>query len=485
MKSTISFTDKYKNSYWSDVENGRISLCHPMFYSVVEKMGNQDVEKNDADENWAYYVSKYNFLKENGFWGEMKVKDNFILTSEKVKYELANTSQLVFEVTDSCNLQCRYCFYSDLYGGHDIRHSSNMSFDSIQLFLSYMDALWESPLNTSPQKIIYISFYGGEPLLNIPFITQVVDLFKKRKDASRFVFSMTTNGILLNRYIEYLVDNNFNLLVSLDGKENNNIYRVNKLGRNSFFEVYDNLKKIQLSYPAYFAENVNISTVLHNANSVSDVYSFFKSEFNKKAKIIEMNNVGIQDDKKEKFDEMYKNIVDSLHQSEKYLELEYEMFENLYTYVDLTIFLHKYSGNVYKLYNELLHPVSHVSPPTGTCFPFSRKVFITVNGKILPCETVDHKFHFGTVKVDELSLDLELIATEYNRYYDQFLKICNSCYRKKMCKQCLFKFQSLEHPICLDFLSVNDVKQVFSNYISFFTEHPSDYERIMKEMIIG
>lgn len=484
MKTTISFKDKYKNSYWSDIENGKISLCHPTFHSVIEKMQNLNFEKNNIDNNWDYYVSKYNFLKKNGFWGDIKEKRQFVLTPEKVKYELANTNQLVFEITDSCNLQCQYCYYSDLYEGHDIRKNSKMNFNSIKSFISFMDTLWESPLNTSPNKQIYISFYGGEPLLNINFIKQTVDLFKNKKDASRFTFSMTTNGVLLNKYIEYLVENKFLILVSLDGNENNNIYRTDKFGNNSHSIVYNNLKKIKTLHPNYFSEKVNISTVLHNVNLVSEIYSFFKSEFNKTANIIELNNIGIPKDKKNIFDKMYKNTLDSLYQSENYIDVEKDMFEKLYIYSNTTTFLHKYSGNVYKSYNDLLHSVSHISPPTGTCFPFSRKVFITVNGKILPCETVDHKFHLGTIKPNKINLNLEHIAIEYNRYYNSFSKVCNSCYRKKICRQCLFKFNSLEHPVCHDFLGIENIKQVFSDYITFLCEHPLDYDRIMKEVII-
>lgn len=32
-----------------------------------------------------------------------------------IEYSLANLKQLVFEVTDACNLRCKYCAYADLY----------------------------------------------------------------------------------------------------------------------------------------------------------------------------------------------------------------------------------------------------------------------------------------------------------------------------------------------------------------------------------
>lgn len=56
---------------------------------------------------------------------------------------------------------------------------------------------------------------------------------------------MTTNGVLLNKYMDFLVSNDFSLLISLDGDEFNNSYRNNKLGRNSFSHVTDNIDKLK------------------------------------------------------------------------------------------------------------------------------------------------------------------------------------------------------------------------------------------------
>lgn len=44
------------------------------------------------------------------------------ISGNHVKHNLINLSQLVFEVTDDCNLNCYYCAYGDLYNGYDIRN---------------------------------------------------------------------------------------------------------------------------------------------------------------------------------------------------------------------------------------------------------------------------------------------------------------------------------------------------------------------------
>lgn len=49
------------------------------------------------------------------------------LTSDTVKQQLINLRQIVFEVTDSCNLKCKYCGYGEFYGSYDKREERNLS----------------------------------------------------------------------------------------------------------------------------------------------------------------------------------------------------------------------------------------------------------------------------------------------------------------------------------------------------------------------
>jgi uncharacterized protein len=40
---------------------------------------------------------------------------------ENITYSLANLPQLVFEITDVCNLKCKYCAYGEFYDDYDSR----------------------------------------------------------------------------------------------------------------------------------------------------------------------------------------------------------------------------------------------------------------------------------------------------------------------------------------------------------------------------
>lgn len=66
---------------------------------------------------------------------------------------------------------------------------------------------------------------------------------------------MTTNAMLLDRYMDYLVEKGFHLLVSLDGDKHGDSYRVDKCGNSSFERVMRNVKRLQTNYPKKNREN--------------------------------------------------------------------------------------------------------------------------------------------------------------------------------------------------------------------------------------
>jgi len=55
---------------------------------------------------------------------------------ENIKTNLINLSQLVFEVIDMCNLNCRYCGYGDLYKVNTPRNNGNLSLKKAQNILA-------------------------------------------------------------------------------------------------------------------------------------------------------------------------------------------------------------------------------------------------------------------------------------------------------------------------------------------------------------
>lgn len=406
---------------------------------------------------------------------------------EHILNSLANLPQLVFEVTDACNLKCKYCAYGEFYSDFDKREDKKLPVSHAIKLIDYLNQFWNSDRNTSSKSILYISFYGGEPLMNFGFIEEIVKYINTYVNSSRkkILFSMTTNAILLHRYMEFLVENDFHILVSLDGNEKNNGYRVDHSGNGSFERVVKNVDLLREKYPEFFDKNVNFNAVFHNRSTVEEVYRFFKDKYDKTPTISELNNSGIRPDKLEEFNRTYRNSEESLRQSEHYEEIEKDLFINASSYKSLALYLHQYSGNHYHDYTDLLFDKENLKYiPTGTCQPFSKKMFVTVNGKILPCERIGHQFGLGQVTDSGVELDPAAIAHKYNVYYGKLEKQCSHCKNRPSCIQCIFNLKDVENtPICYGFMNEAMMEEYKQRQLQFLRKHPEAYREIMEKVI--
>lgn len=410
------------------------------------------------------------------------------IAAEDIRNAIVNLKQLVFEVTDMCNLACKYCAYGDMYFGYDKRQDSFLSIDKGKAIIDYLFSIWDTRAPIAMAPSTYISFYGGEPLLNMDFIKAIVDYIQSKDNIRQFTFSMTTNGLLLDRHIEFLVSNKFNILLSLDGNQKENGHRQTHAGSSSFEKVFTNVKMVQREYPSYFQEHVHFNTVLHNLNSVESAYKFFLNEFGKETTISELNTSNIRRDKTEEFFNLYKNKVESISSSSIRNVLENNLLMGNPQTHDLLIFLHKYSGNVYKDYSDLfVNPSSQHYIPTGTCIPFGKKMFVTVNGKILPCEKISQDFVLGMIDgANNVHLDFEGIANNFNNLLGKVQGQCSSCYRKKSCIQCIYNMTDVEKtcPKCQGYMTQAAFNQYAGSCLTYLYEHPELYNRLLRDVIV-
>ena len=134
-------------------------------------------------------------------------------------------------VTDKCNLNCSFCFRNGLP-----KRTKNKIFSAkdIQKFIN-MRARLDNDKTTS------IVFYGGEPLLNQILIEDIINILPRNE----FIFSLYTNGLLLERIGQNILDNLSYLIVSLDGDiEKNDKYK----GNGTFDIIVKNISEIKKKF---------------------------------------------------------------------------------------------------------------------------------------------------------------------------------------------------------------------------------------------
>lgn len=505
MKQYLLFKSKKGNRYLFDRKKKKMISCHPVLYylSTLEDSG-MDLKKwiyelegaceidgagSISKEEIEYYYRKYQILKQNGHFEsfEQEKRLNLRLTPDNVKELVANISEVTFETTEKCNLQCLYCGYGKFYTHHEKRSEKSMILATAKKVITYLQECWNSPLNRSLDQNIYISFYGGEPLLNFQLIRGVVDFVKSvNLNGKRVIFAITTNGVLLDKYMDFLEANDFNLLISLDGDKSNNDYRLFKGGKSAFPLIQKNIVALQAKYPDYFLKKVNFNAVIHNKNSVSEAYNFIKQNFGKIPQVAAINAFGIREDQKEQFWKTYSNVEESLYKSEDYSLIQRDMFIKLPNVQSMSNFLHTNTDCSFNDYNDMLYSsVGKARLPTGTCLPFSKKIFVTASGKILPCEKINHEYALGTVDEKGVNINCDSIAEKYNQWYEKIASQCYGCYQSEDCFQCIFYLDLSSDPtICKGFMNQEDYLRYVSSQVDFLETAPAMYYRILKEVMI-
>src|SRR5487761_2322169 len=115
---------------------------------------------------------------------------------------LGNRVELQLLTTLRCNLKCSYC---SLGVGEVLGSQRKVSYS-----LDALDAFIATHLSGHE---IYVTFYGGEPTLNLNLMMAVMQRHPG------FRFQLQTNGTLLDRLPDWVLARLSNILVSIDGGE--------------------------------------------------------------------------------------------------------------------------------------------------------------------------------------------------------------------------------------------------------------------------
>lgn len=149
-------------------------------------------------------------------------------------------------------------------------------------------------------------------------------------------------------------------------------------------------------------------------------------------------------------------------------------------------FIKSYHGNIFHNLNEIykLKLNKQKFYPTGVCFPFSMRLFVTAQGKILPCEKINFRMELGQISESDVKIDTNLIAEKYHIYFEKIRKKCMICNNFIFCQSCLMSdiIQEDDSSICEKFISYSEHSKLISYYWGFFEKHSELYNRLMKEV---
>ena len=235
---------KFENSnVVMDIHSGSVHLVDEVTYAIVkaaESLSKEEViekyketfPREEVGEAYDELMS----LKEQGM---LYTPDQYANLVPAFMEREPVVKALCLHVAHDCNLKCRYCFAGE---GEYHGFRGLMSFDVAKKAVDFIIE------NSKHRKNIEIDFFGGEPLMNWEVCKQTVEYARSREadTGKSFRFTMTTNGVLLNdEIIDYLNENMYNVVLSLDGrKEVNDHMRPTANGKSSYDVILPKFKRL-------------------------------------------------------------------------------------------------------------------------------------------------------------------------------------------------------------------------------------------------
>ncbi len=195
--------------------------------------------------------------------------ETYFLEKRKKAIPPIGIETLYLLLTDSCNLQCSYCFI--LNGMPEGYRHNSMTWETAK---EAVDMFFSNIRKNPPvyrRSLKAINFYGGEPLINFRLIRKIVEYvettYAAEMDAvgEEFIYSLVTNGTLIDEEkARYLSERpRINVTVSVDGlKPVHDRKRVFPDGSGSFEDAIQGIRLLR----AAGCKNVSLSSTIDDHN---------------------------------------------------------------------------------------------------------------------------------------------------------------------------------------------------------------------------
>jgi len=146
-------------------------------------------------------------------------------------------SSLVLHVAHDCNLRCGYC-YAD-FG----RYGDSFGMMDEAMAIAHIDKFFDQ---LGDRKTVSVTFFGGEPLMNMPVVYAGHAHAKARaeREGRKVGFSLTTNGTLLTQEaVDFFIREKFVITVSIDGPPDiNDKIRPIERGSGSYEKIMERVR---------------------------------------------------------------------------------------------------------------------------------------------------------------------------------------------------------------------------------------------------
>lgn len=412
----LLFKEIGKNYYYDTITNRIVAIDDKTFLDIDKCLKGE----GKMTKNIEYMISK-------GMISTTTISNIYHPMTDYLECLLNNyVSSITLQVTQNCNMRCRYCSYS---GDGLLDRTRNGTVMTWEIAKESIDFLFT---HSKYAKNITIAFYGGEPLLNYDLIRRIVDYSNKLFVGRHIDYGMTTNGTVMNDEILRLIEeNNFNLLLSLDGSKDCHDKNRRMLfdGSGSYRLIERNLLFIKDKAPSFY-KKIIFNSVVELDHTIDNCVDFFSD-----CPMTKDNRVVINEVYDKRINVTYPVTEEYTNSKDVFL------LNNL-----LNEYAWKNEPNVevgeikeikktIKVLSSQVYTKS-VSHPAGVCIPGLNKAIVDCTGKIRICERVSEK--------NESFIIGDVINGFYISKIKKLLNIgnltaekCEQCWAFNLCDQCV------------------------------------------------
>lgn len=466
------FFKTFEQLYFFDTGTGKVLKIDERLYRFLYELlfRNSDIEQLNKIvkeeelniEEILDYIKKEDLLVGTG--GDQLYNEEII---KKAKNEIGEKCQmLILELTGACNLRCKYCIYNSSEKGFREFHSESISEKIIKKSIDYM--------KKHGDKEIYISFYGGEPLLRFDLMKYAIEYARENLKEKDLYFGFTTNLTRMTKEIaSYLVKvPNLSIVCSIDGPEDiHDASRVYVDGRGTYQDAMRGLETLKNELQKEDNQTISIKfNAVYMAPYKKENLYKIDQNFQKLCDGLPNSNYSMTYPSPGSIPEELKEYDTNDHSMWDWMREQAIECEDMEQLKDKDVV------NALSIIHDriLTKEASPTIPMNGCCIPGTRRLYIDTKGDMYVCERINRSPKLGNIL---LEFDSDLVMKKYiYEYSEHSMKHCANCWAAKMCPVCYADrmdengISELAHVHCKEYREL--IKKRFSLYHEILEKEP-------------
>lgn len=430
--------------YFFDTGTGKVFECGLVEYEAFKKLfdiNNIKMVLEEAEKKLDLCVAYENILdmvKQEHILQAPKYKNFVQLSDENLQILVdQDLQQIILELTEKCNLRCKYCIYNEYNPAYRNFATRDMNWDVAKRAIDYTYA-------HCGEKIA-VTFYGGEPLVKFDLMKKCIEYSQSIMSGKELTFSFSTNLTLMTREIARYISsvNGCSVLCSLDGPQViQDSYRIKVDGTGSFEQAIQGLRYLIEEMGESAKERIIINTVVcppYTKEKLDMIQKFFDDldwlpkEIEKKCDYVEGGTIRDED--------IAVDFLKNKDINEKYQKGELDSIrswalDNILNNEDTKGYaLGINKNNLVKIHNRMLTNMPDLRlGRNGCCVPGNRRIYVQVDGNFLACEKIGDSPSIGNVFT---GIDINQIKKYYLEEYDKkSIEQCSNCWAVNLCGIC-------------------------------------------------